>query len=200
MRAIGADAELASLVHYHLVGSIPGITRENLTALAVEHGVTLRIHGRVSDEELAAAIDSSDVICCVRLPSIEAASASAIEAMLSAKPTIVADTGFYSELPDDVVIKIDPDEPESAIAAALKALSEDPAGAKALGDRARNFARKTFTGARYAKALLALAEESEACRGQREIARAFGAAYASWGIRDSSPLIDDVAKLIDYFD
>ena len=56
------------------------------------------------ESELAAA----DVFVCLRDPVLEAASASLIEEMATARPVVVYDVAHYRELPDDAVVKVDP--------------------------------------------------------------------------------------------
>jgi len=73
--------------------------------------------------------------------------------MLYGKAVVVTDVGFYRELPADCVVKIDPANEAAELAAALARLGE--AGERrAMGERARTYARETFRADRYARDLL----------------------------------------------
>lgn len=121
--AIGNSPELCAHAVYRLVvGSIHCATVLGLSSQARNCQVKLVISDRLDDAALATAIDQADVIACLRWPSLEAASASAIEAMLYGKPVIVTDVNFYSEIPEDCVIKIDPADEVPALQRALEML------------------------------------------------------------------------------
>lgn len=160
IRAIAASHALRPRALYRLVGQIETDKAAELSSLSQALGVRLQISGEVDDQTLACAISQADVMCCLRWPSLEAASASTIEAMLYAKPTIVTDTGFYRELPDDCVIKISPGQELDELRAALETLIKDPDASKALGQRAETYAAATFSPQHYAESLIAVVDET----------------------------------------
>jgi glycosyltransferase involved in cell wall biosynthesis len=160
VRAIGDSALLRERAVYHVVGKIQPETEAELTILAERYGVRLVMSGEVDDNTLAQAVTQSDVISCLRWPSLEAASASAIEAMLYGKPIIVTDTGFYSEIPDSCAIKIDPRTEVSNIQAALEALYTDQALRARLSDGAYRWANDTFRADKYAQRLVEAAMQA----------------------------------------
>ncbi len=168
IRAIAASHALCSRTLYRLVGPIEPDKAEELSSLAQDLGIRLQISGEVDDQTLACAISQADVMCCLRWPSLEAASASTIEAMLYAKPTIVTDTGFYRELPDDCVIKISPEHELDELRVALETLSKDPDASTALGQRAERYAAATFSAQQYAESLIAMVDKTR----QQHIVRA----------------------------
>ena len=86
LRAIGTSPQLQNTAILRLVGHIESDVQARLSALAHSLGVRLLISGEVDDATLAHAIDRADVVCCLRFPPLEAASASTIEAMLYGKP------------------------------------------------------------------------------------------------------------------
>jgi glycosyltransferase involved in cell wall biosynthesis len=157
VRAIGKSALLRESAIYSVVGKIQPETEAELTALAKRCGVRLVLSGEVDDTTLAQAVTQSDVISCLRWPSLEAASASAIEAMLYGKPIIVTDTGFYSEIPDSCAIKIDPSSEITNIQTALEALLTNRALGARLGDEAHKWANDTFRPEKYAQRLVEVA-------------------------------------------
>ena len=76
IRAIGQSPRLRESVSYQLVGLIEPAVKQDLANLAASLQVTLKISGEVDDMALGTAIQSADVMCCLRLPALEAASAS----------------------------------------------------------------------------------------------------------------------------
>jgi glycosyltransferase involved in cell wall biosynthesis len=154
IRAIGANRALRKKTTYQLVGEISPAMKKELTRLAKKQKVKLIISGKVDDGTLIQAIHKADLVTCLRWPALEAASASTIEALLYGKATIVTDTGFYSEIPNEYTIKINPDNEIAEITAVLEKLEKNPEFLKELGLRAKPWARETFTADNYALKLL----------------------------------------------
>jgi glycosyltransferase involved in cell wall biosynthesis len=176
IHAIGSEARLRDSVHYQLVGQIEDSTAAELTDLARDTGVDLTISGVVSDEDLTVALEGADVICSLRWPTLESASASAIESMLWGKPTVVTGSGFCSEIPDECVAKVDPLSETSDLVRILLDLATDPKLRKQLGARASAWAKTTFSADRYAagleemaKSVLRIAPAAHALTGLAEI-------------------------------
>jgi glycosyltransferase involved in cell wall biosynthesis len=164
IRAIGNSASLCERTTYRLAGSIRPETAQQLTALAKQCHVDLVISGQVDELTLARAFEEADVVSCLRWPSLEAASASAIEAMLYAKPTIVTDTGFYSEIPDACVVKIDAGRELDDLQAALEHLAVNRDARRALGIEARRWAEATFSAPNYAEAIVQMVVVENRCK------------------------------------
>lgn len=157
IRAIGANEALRSCTVYRLVGAIHPAMVVELSSLARNSQVNLVISDQVEGPVLTGAFEEADVITCLRMPSLEAASASAIEAMLCGKPVIVTDVNFYSEIPNDCVIKIDSNDEAKALQGALERLRADPVLRAEMGARGQQWARATFRADRYAASLVAMA-------------------------------------------
>jgi glycosyltransferase involved in cell wall biosynthesis len=199
LRAIADDPVLARAARYRIVGSIEPDIHTSLTNLAAALGVDLTILGAVSDDDLAAEIGRADVVCCVRLPSLESASASAIEALRAGKAVIVANTGFYRGLPDEIVIKIDPDNPQRDIRGALRKVADGDIDPVALGERARDFAMATFRSDNYATELIALGQEVANYRPDRDITTDVAGWLSEWGVEPGSDLIAGVLDTQAFF-
>lgn len=160
IRAIGTSELLRASVVYRIVGAIePGMALE-LSRLARDLGVRLRITGEVGHEGLINALGQADIACCLRWPALEAASASTIEAMLFGKAVVVTDTGFYADLPDDCVAKVDPADEVASLRRILEGLASDPAMRIEMARRGQTWAAQTFTADHYARQLIALAEDA----------------------------------------
>lgn len=156
IEAISMDETLRSKMDYCLAGGIPDVLSERLVAFAQERKVSLTILGRVTEAALGEAIAQADIVTCLRWPSLEAASATAISAMLCGKPTIVTNTGFYAELPDDCVIKIDPKNEIKTLTKALLKLRSNKKLRSSLGNNAKKWATHTFSAEAYANDLVEL--------------------------------------------
>jgi len=153
IRAIGSSAYLRRTVTYRLCGLIePRMTIE-LTTLARSQGVNLEISGEADDHELQRAMNDADIVCCLRWPSLEAASATTIEGLLYGKAVVVTDSAFYSELPDDCVQKISLTDEVAELRAALEHLSRDGEARQAMSLRGQAWARTTFIAAPYVEGL-----------------------------------------------
>lgn len=183
IRAIGASEELRSFTVYRLVGAIEPAMVVELSSLARNSKVNLVISDQVEGPILTSAFEESDVVTCLRLPSLEAASASAIEAMLCGKPVIVTDVNFYSEIPDDCVMKIDPDDEANSLREALELLQTNPALRAELGIRGQEWARATFRADRYAASLTAMATDASRARPVLNAIGALAHTMSSWGAR-----------------
>ncbi len=181
IRAIGSSSKLQKQAVYRLVGAVKPDVERDLIAVAYENGVKLTVSGEVSDAELAEAISEADVMSCLRWPTLEAASASAIEAMLYGKPTIVTNAGFYSEIPDTAVIKVDPTNEISEITSALEQLLQDRQYGLSLGAAAKAWADETFSAENYARQTVELSIRAN--RAERVISMAgyFANLVNSWG-------------------
>lgn len=200
IRAIGADERLREGTSYTLAGAIQPDMRRGLEELATALGVDLHVCGEVSDLELHRLLGGADVVCCLRNPTLEAASASAIEAMLSARAVIVENAGFYAELPDDCVRKIRPDHEETDLRKELLDLAADPTTRKSLGMRAEAWARETFTAKNYARQLTDLVSLSQRSMLVSETMQVFARQLAQWAGAESMLTLPDTLGPLRIFD
>ena len=154
IKAIANSPLLKQCVTYRLVGHVTTETATSLSTLARELDVRLVISGEVDDTALSLALAESDVISCLRWPSLEAASASAIESLLYGKPVIVTDTGFYAEIPDEYVLKVSPKHEISELKSILERLVKDRGLCNTIGSQAQQWATRTFTAENYGAELM----------------------------------------------
>lgn len=154
IRAVGSSAVLRGNTTYRLVGLIQPKAVERLAFLATSLQVKLVISGEVDSDTLLQEIEQAHAICCLRWPSLEAASASAIEAMLYGKPVIVTDTGFYSELPSDCLRKIQVQNEIPELQRELEQLFLNEDERLRLGAKAAEWAAVTFSAENYANHLI----------------------------------------------
>jgi hypothetical protein len=107
----------------------------------------------VDDAALETHLEASDIICCLRRPILEGASGSAIEGLLAGRPVVVADAGFYGELPDDIVFKVPAEVDPARLAAELERLCDDAFLRRTAGAKARAWAEGHFSVAAYLEVL-----------------------------------------------
>jgi glycosyltransferase involved in cell wall biosynthesis len=181
IEAIGSDPLLRERVLYTLLGYITPTEAETVRSLAQRHGVQLEIAGEVSEIALGNALANAHAVAALRWPCLESASASAIEAMLAGKPTLVTRAGFYDELPDDCVFKIDLATEVAEVRSALITLVADPVARAKVGERARAYAVATHSTRAYAAELVAVAREALAVSLPLGVIRDIVATLQGWG-------------------
>jgi glycosyltransferase involved in cell wall biosynthesis len=110
IRSVASSPFLRCRCEYHVVGDIEAPERNRLLSLINQFGLqeVVHLHGEVSDFELRWRYAEADIVCCLRWPALEGASASCVEAMLHGKAVIATDTGFYSSIPSDRILKVRP--------------------------------------------------------------------------------------------
>jgi glycosyltransferase involved in cell wall biosynthesis len=153
--AVAASPALRPCCRIRVIGSATEEQRERLSAYAR----TLEIRppeftGWVSDEELRWRLRDVDVICCLRYPVLEGASASLILALASGRPTLVSNHGCYAEVPDNAVLTCTPGAEALDVMRHLEHLMADPAAGIAMGLRAQAVATRRHSPAAYAASLL----------------------------------------------
>ncbi len=154
IHAISGSLHLKQHTLLQLVGPINADDSIQLKELADKLGVNISIFGSVNEEHLRRFFVDADISCCLRNPTLEAASASTIEAMQYGKAVIVLDHGFYKELPDDCVCKIPVDNEVAGLRNQLELLCKDQAYRKRLGEKAKNYAIHTFRPEQYARNII----------------------------------------------
>lgn len=159
LRAIGSSVLLREKVTYTVVGRVGDADRAYLTDLATTLGVKFEMTGRANDQEWASWMDATDVAACLRMPTTETASATVIECMAAGLPVLVTDIGFYRDLPDDLVFKVDPAREGDSLRDQLERIVGDPHLRLKAGRDAAHWARLTFSPITYAEGIEAFARE-----------------------------------------
>ena len=198
IRAIASSDVLRNRCRYHVVGLVTDQERDRLRAAAQAVCFDgLEITGEVSDEILRAQIEVADVICCLRWPVLEGASASAVEAMLSGRPIVVTDAGFYRDLPDDLVFKVDPNRELESLISQLARLVLDPRLRAAVGAQAATWAKTAFSVEGYVARLIPLLEEVTRLRPTLGVAAHFGHLFSELGLGPNDPAVERLATTVE---
>lgn len=198
--AIGSSPNLRKHTVYSLAGMISPELREQLSQLAIRYQVKLNILGEVDDLTLQQTIEESDAISCLRWPVLEAASGSAIQGMLYGKPMMVTDAGFYAELPDDCVKKINPDDEINAIVATLEWFYKNIELRSILGRKAQQWARETFTAENYAEKLIGIIFNVNKAKPIIDASQFFVKMMLDWGASDQLIHLKDTLKPLSIFE
>jgi len=120
-RAAASDDRLRLL----LVGPVPDRARLDADLARLDLLGRTVVTGRVPLAELAALIEAADVVAHLRYPSARETSAALLRVLAQGRPTLVSDLEHQSELPDDVVLRIDVADEEGALEAGLRRLAGD---------------------------------------------------------------------------
>jgi glycosyltransferase involved in cell wall biosynthesis len=194
IRSIASSPALRKACRFRAVGAITPRERSRLQKLCRDAGFEhVAFLGEVDDAELAAELGRADIISCLRQPVLEGCSASAIEGMLCGRPIVVADAGFYAELPADLVTKIPSSVEVEPLRQALERLVADENLRREIGCKAQAWASRTFTVQAYVAVLEDLMEQFVAVKPFLGVGGRIGRELASLGMRPTDPGISDLA-------
>jgi glycosyltransferase involved in cell wall biosynthesis len=197
IRAVGASVRLRNRVDYILAGPVEPEERTRLRDLAQIVGAReLQFTGWVSDEALRTLIAGTDVICCLRYPALEGGSASLITAMLSQRPTLVSNHASYADIPDGLVMKCVPGNEAADIQFHLETILDAPGAARTMGERAREYALRTFNPSTYATRLLEVLDAATLAEPAIRIARMVGQRLGELGMKSDDPAVDRIDRVL----
>jgi hypothetical protein len=120
--------------------------------------------------------------------------------MLYGKAVIVTDSGFYSELPDDCVRKISPENENDELRAALQFLCDRADDRQALGHRAYAWAAPRFSVEDYAAGLLQLTQSAVTAGPRIRMANRLIEQMEHWGATPSLLAASRLAEKLALFD
>ncbi|MGH3133720.1 MAG: glycosyltransferase family 4 protein, partial [Gaiellaceae bacterium] len=124
-------------------------------------GEGLAREGWVDEQRLWALMAGIDVSVNLRHPTMGETSGSAIRSLSLGKPLVVSDVGWFSELPDEVALKLPVDGDEvAALEAALELLVRREDVRTAMGGAASALARREHDLARVAELYAAALEDA----------------------------------------
>ncbi|HET6623401.1 MAG TPA: glycosyltransferase family 4 protein [Gaiellaceae bacterium] len=155
----------------------------------------------VDDGRLWALMAGADVCVNLRHPTMGETSGSVIRALSLGKPLVVSDVGWFSELPDGVVLKIPVDERETDdLEAALELLLTRDDVRSELGRAGAALARREHDLERVAERYAAALEEAAGGPAVvdtvlREVSEAAGDVGIAPATRESSELAERLAEV-----
>jgi glycosyltransferase involved in cell wall biosynthesis len=113
---------------------------------------SVRLLGRLSDDDFTGYIAASDIVLNLRYPTVGETSGSLQRAFGLARAALVSDVGAFAEYPDEICLKVPAGAgEEQLIAEYLKLLIARPDLREAMGERARNWAERECSWHRVAR-------------------------------------------------
>ena len=183
IKSIVSSPQLREKCCVRLVGPITPAEHSRIKDLCKHTGFDkLSITGEVDEVTLIEELGRADILSCLRNPVLEGASASAIEGLKAGRPLIVADAGFYAELPDEIVFKVPAGVDVPRLTVALETLVNDENLRRSAGAMAKKWALDRFTGAAYVSILEGLLAEFINAKPLLGVGRRVGEQLASLGI------------------
>ena len=194
--ALAGDAVLAARCDYRVVGVIEDAVRAEIVAHSAAAGLAVTVTGPVDAAALAAELAAADVVICLRRPSLEGASASVIEGMLSGRPVIVSDTGCFAEIPGALVAKVAPGREVTDLRRALHAILAAPDGARARGAAARAWALEHHAPAAYARRFLDFCTTVRDAAGLLHTVDRIAERLAGWGVAPDGAFAERIDSVL----
>jgi glycosyltransferase involved in cell wall biosynthesis len=122
----------------------------------------VKMLGYLPIDEAYAYLNCADICLNLRYPTMGETSGSLVRIMSLGKTTLVTNVGWYAELPDDCVVKIDPANEEAELKVWLKRLISDFALREKMGLAAKHYVQKEHSLEKFVQELLAFAQEISA--------------------------------------
>jgi glycosyltransferase involved in cell wall biosynthesis len=158
---------------------------EKLAKLEAHENVSIATN--VSDYDFQTSFAKLDIFVNYRMIYKGETSNTTLEAMRQGVVAIVRNIGWFSELADDVVVKVN--SPEQVIDE-LRTLVSDTNKLRAIGARAKAYTARTFTQEKYAETLVGLLGADQSKNPNAHIA----AALKAGSVRTPKQLLDLVKK------
>ncbi len=114
--------------------------------------------------------------------------------MLSGRPAVVVDHGFYQELPDNLTLKVPPDFELRDLQTKILWLLDNPEESRLLGQRAASWAREAFSFRHYADAFLQLAEKAMEAEPLMRLGAQLGQELLALGAKADDPAAIRIAQ------
>lgn len=160
------------------------------------------ITGHVTLEQFKRSIDETDIALNIRERTVGETSASLCRLMAAGVCTLVAETGWYAELPDDCVVKISLEShSDELLVAYLERLIEDEALRRRIGANAQRHAHSQHSLERGAAGYLAFISEVIDQRPRRKLLNEVSRELSQLRVKASDEsflrrVAEDVANLI----
>jgi glycosyltransferase involved in cell wall biosynthesis len=150
----------------------------------------------VPEDRLWSLLAAADISVSLRFPTMGETSGIAVRALEAGRPQVVSDIGWFSELPDEVAVKVPVGANEvELLADRLEALARDPERRAAMGAAARALAEGEHDVARVAEAYAAALEEAAGGQAVRDAVRTeVAAAAADVGLQPGGEAVGEIAE------
>jgi glycosyltransferase involved in cell wall biosynthesis len=168
---------------------------EQLKSLIARFGIeaNVRLLGFVGHEELMERYRKADLAVNRRYPAYEGASASLVEQMGFGKCVLVSNTGVYAEIPDDCLIRIDPENEVSDLIGRLRDLIDRPDIPLVYGRKARSYARDHFSRDGYGKDMTHFLHRMEVLKPLDHLTRQLEQELKTMGATDRMEILETLS-------
>jgi glycosyltransferase involved in cell wall biosynthesis len=166
IEAISESQEIRDQIHYIVAGDNSSSYGFKIKKLIQENKLhdVVSMTGYLTDEALHNYINAADICINLRFPSTEVASGSLIEQLYFRKPVIATRTGFFAEVPDECIVKLDPPVDVNELSAAIQRLMKDKELRERLAFNGASFASKYFSPHLYANNLIDFIDKVLSCK------------------------------------
>jgi glycosyltransferase involved in cell wall biosynthesis len=174
-----------------------GALAARLTGIEIPEGVVREDY--VSEQRLWSLMAACDAIVSLRSPTMGETSGTAIRALTLGKPLVVSDVGWFSELPDEIAIRVPVDEHEGeALLAALERLAAGNMARATMGAAAGELLQREHALPHVAELYASALEEAAGGRPVRDaVLRDVAEAAAAVGIGADDPVAGELAARLD---
>lgn len=161
LEAITSDSELRESVFFVIAGNDDNTYAQGIKEMVAKSDLSDKVlfTGYIEDAKLYDFIGNSDLCVNLRYPSTEGASWSVIEQMHFGKPVLATRIGFFAEIPDDCVMKVDPPINIDELRICIKKFLHDNALRASIALNARNFVLQNFSKEKFAEDFLKFVEK-----------------------------------------
>lgn len=199
IQILGSNEELRRRTIYVIIGFHENARYyAQLKSLVAKYRLTdsVTFLGFQPDETLYAYMSAADFFINLRFPAYEGAPWSLVEQLYCGKPVIVTDTGFYSELPNDSVMKTTIRSEVKDIYQAIERLINNRNMRKEIGARGKKFAVENFTIDKYCHKFFGFLKKVKKCKPLLELIDTVGLELAAKGVSEDMDIIDTVSQKI----
>jgi glycosyltransferase involved in cell wall biosynthesis len=156
----------------------------------------------VPEDRLWSLLAAADVCISLRFPTMGETSGVVVRALTAGRPQVVSDVGWFSELPDEVALKVPVGGEEvELLASAVERLAGNPGLRASMGAAARAYAEQEHNLDRVADAYAAVLEEAAGGDAVRDsVCEAVAAAAAEVGLPPHSDSVGEIAERLQEVD
>jgi hypothetical protein len=153
----------------------------------------------VDEDRLWSLMAACDVCIALRAPTMGETSGSVMRALSLGRPLVVSDLGWFSELPDDVALKVPVDVDEvPALAAALELLAASEAKRQTMSEAVRTYVEREHGVKRVAEGYSAALEEAAGGPVVADaVVREVALAAAEVGVEPGTPFAGELADRLE---
>lgn len=129
--------------------------QSRIDTLGLRHHV--QIHGFVPEADLDETLSRAHLAFNLRNPTMGEASGSQMRIWNAGVPAVVTDLGWYADLPDGTVFKINPEEETAALQDLIRRMHADPTLGRDIAAKGRARLEEAHAPVRYAKGVAEIA-------------------------------------------